>query len=265
MTEKNSTVIQLVNIHKSFGAQQVLRDVNLTIRKGTTTVITGPSGVGKSVIPKIMMGLIKPDSCLVMVLWEDTTGWHKTELSHIRMNFGVLFQNVALFDSMNVYDNVALPLRERTALSEKEIRKNVEEKLELMDLKGVNGKFPAQLSGGMLKRVGLARALMLNPEIIFFDEPTTGLDAQKSNEIYRLFFNAQKKFNYTAIIVSHDFPRILKLCDYIAILSDRTIISAVTPEEFQLSKHPAIRSFVETTMGHIYLSEEEETEYYEKI
>ncbi|UCF31716.1 MAG: ATP-binding cassette domain-containing protein [bacterium] len=263
--ESREPIIQLIDVCKSFGDQSVLENVNLDIFEGTTTVIIGPSGTGKSVILKQMMGLLKPTSGRVLVFGQDLSRISKRELQAIRMNFGVLFQNVALFDSMNVFDNVALPLRERTKASEKEIRQNVEEKLALMDLDGVNEKYPAQLSGGMLKRVGLARALVLNPKVIFFDEPTTGLDINKSNEIYRVFYRSQLRFKYTSVIVSHDVPRIFKLTDYVALLADRTIVNSISPEDFQLSKHPAIKSFVETTMGPIYISEEEEADYYEKI
>jgi len=266
MNDQNKKpIIELIDVHKRFGEQEVLRGVNLSIHEGTTTVITGASGTGKSVILKHMMGLVKPTKGRVLVFGREINSLDKKELREIRTAFGVLFQNVALFDSMTVFDNVALPLRERTRASEEEIRKNVEDKLKVMDLKDINDKYPAQLSGGMLKRVGLARALVLNPKVIFFDEPTTGLDAQKSNEVYRLFYRSQMKFGYTAIIVSHDFPRIFKLSDYIALLYDGRIVSSVTPEEFQLSDHPAIKSFVETTMGPIYISEEEESDYNEKI
>jgi len=263
--QSKKPIIEMIDVHKTFGDQEVLRGVNLSIHEGTTTVITGASGTGKSVILKHMMGLIKPTTGRVLVFGREINRLGKKELREIRTGFGVLFQNVALFDSMTVFDNIALPLRERTRTPEDEIRRNVEDKLSVMDLNDINDKYPAQLSGGMLKRVGLARALVLNPKIIFFDEPTTGLDAQKSNEVYRLFYRSQRKFGYTAIIVSHDFPRIFKLSDYIALLKDGQIISSVTPEEFQLSPHPAIKSFVETTMGPIYISEEEESDYNEKI
>ncbi len=260
-------VITLEGVHKSFGDQKVLEDVNFTIHEGTTTVITGPSGAGKSVILKHMMGLIRPDAGTVKVFGHDLSRVNRRELREIRSSFGVLFQGVALFDSMTVYDNVALPLRERRVgdkMTEGQIRQNVLEKLSLVYLDGAEDKYPSQLSGGMLKRVGLARALALNPRIIFFDEPTTGLDAKRSNEIYHLFWESQKQFNYTAVIVSHDFPRIFKLCDYVALLSERTIVSSVPPEEFQMADHPAIKAFAEMTMGPIYMSEKEETEYHEE-
>jgi phospholipid/cholesterol/gamma-HCH transport system ATP-binding protein len=158
---------------------------------------------------------------------------------------------------MTIYDNVALPLRERTKKTEKDIRDIVEEKLEIMDVKGTNLKYPPQLSGGMQKRVGLARALVLDPKIIFFDEPTTGLDVKKSNEIYRVFFKTQEKLNYTAVIVSHDVPKIFKLADYVALLHGGLVQGCLTPEEFQLSGNPEVKNFVETTMGQLYSSEME--------
>lgn len=262
--EGNKAVIHLIDVEKSFGKQKVLNKVNLSIIEGTTTVIVGASGTGKTMILKHMLGLVHPDRGKVLVFGRDMAVVSRKELKEIRMNFGVLFQNAALFDSMTVYDNVALPLRERTNASEEEIEENVEEKLAMMDLEGINDKYPAQLSGGMQKRVGLARALVLNPRVIFFDEPTTSLDVSKSNEIYRIFYKTQAKLNYTAVIVSHDVPKIFKLSDYVALLVDGVIHGCISPEEFQLSDDPVIRSFVETTMGPIYSSEIEETNNYEK-
>jgi phospholipid/cholesterol/gamma-HCH transport system ATP-binding protein len=249
--------VELIDIKKSYGSQQVLRGVNLPIMEGKTTVIVGGSGTGKSQIIKHILGLIKPDSGQVMVYGKDISSVNKKELMEIRTNFGVLFQNVALFDSMTIFDNVAMPLRERTDKSEAEIKKLVLENLEMMDVIGHDDKYPAQISGGMKKRVGLARALVLNPRIIFFDEPTTGLDVAKSNEIYRVFFKTQTQLKYTAVIVSHDVPKIFKLADYVALLHGGLVQGCITPEEFQLSTDPVIREFVETTMGPLYSSEME--------
>lgn len=255
MSEK--AVVELVEVRKSYGPQEVLKGVNLSIMEGKTTVIVGGSGQGKSQIIKHILGLIKPDSGQVMVNGKDIARVSKKELKEIRTNFGVLFQNAALFDSMTVFDNVALPLRERTRKPEVEIRNIVNEKLKMMDVEGTNEKYPAQLSGGMRKRVGLARALVLDPKIIFFDEPTTGLDVAKSNEIYRVFFRSQEQIGYTSVIVSHDVPKIFKLADYVALLHNGVIRGCLTPEEFQLSDDPVIRAFVETTMGPLYSSEME--------
>lgn len=248
-------IVQLIDVTKTFSSQQVLRGLNLSIIEGKTTVIVGGSGQGKSVIIKHILGLIKPDSGKVLVYGKDVNNISKKELKEIRTNFGVLFQNVALFDSMTVFDNVALPLRERTNLSEGEIGEIVNEKLVMMDITGSDDKYPAQISGGMKKRVGLARALVLNPKIVFFDEPTTGLDVATSNEIYRVFFRSQAKLGYTAVIVSHDVPKIFKLADYVAMLYNGVIQACVSPEEFQISSDPVIKDYVETTMGPLYSSE----------
>jgi len=254
---KENIVIQLYDVRKSYGSQEVLKGINLSIAEGKTTVIVGGSGQGKSQIIKHILGLVKPDSGKVVVYGREITRVSKRELREIRTRFGVLFQNAALFDSMTVYDNVALPLRERTKKSEDEINRIVNEKLALMDIEGSNDKYPAQLSGGMRKRVGLARALVLDPKIIFFDEPTTGLDVAKSNEIYRVFSRTQAKLGYTAVIVSHDVPKIFKLADYVALLHNGVIQGCLTPEEFQLSDDPVIKEFVVTTMGPLYSSEME--------
>ncbi|MDA8161808.1 MAG: ATP-binding cassette domain-containing protein, partial [Desulfobacteraceae bacterium] len=186
MREKTERiVIELRDVKKSFGVQRVLDGVDLSIAEGRTTVIVGASGQGKSVIIKHMLGLLRADSGSISIYGKDITRMKGRALKDVRTNFGVLFQGAALFDSLTVYDNVALPLRERTRLPEIKIKDKVHEKLALMDLDGVDIKFPAQLSGGMKKRVGLARALILDPKIMFLDEPTTGLDVKRSKEIYR--------------------------------------------------------------------------------
>lgn len=250
MTE--NITIQLKDVRKTFGQQEVLKGINLDIREGKTTVIVGGSGQGKSVIIKHMLGLIKPDKGEIYVYGQNILSMSSKEISAVRMNFGVLFQGGALFDSLTVYDNIALPLRERTKLKESEIRKKIEDKLEMLDMPGVGDKYPAQLSGGMRKRVGLARALMLDPKVIFLDEPTTGLDVKRSKEIYRLFASIQAKLQFTAVIVSHDAPKIFKLADYIALIADGKIQGCLMPEAFQLSENNYIKNFVQETMGDIY-------------
>jgi phospholipid/cholesterol/gamma-HCH transport system ATP-binding protein len=261
MTEENNNcpvVIELLGVKKNFASQRVLNGIDLRVREGTTTVIVGGSGEGKSVILKHMLGLVKPDAGQVKIFGRDIAKATARELKEVRRDFGVLFQNVALFDSMTIFDNVALPLRERTRQGPAQIAARVEELLQMMDLPGAGSKYPAQLSGGMQKRVGLARALALDPKIVFFDEPTTGLDVHKSNEIYRLFHHTQAQVGYTAVIVSHDVPKIFKLSDHVALLAQGVIQGQLTPEEFQRSENPLIREFVETTMGTIYSSEREE-------
>lgn len=253
MNEK--AIIQLIDVEKSFGKQAVHRKINLDIYEGKTTVIVGESGQGKSVILKEILGLIRPDRGQVLVDGHDITGMKKKDLEKVRSIFGVLFQSAALFDSLTVFENVALPLRERTKLDEKEIKRRIDETLAIVDLDGSQQKYPAQLSGGMRKRVGLARALQLSPKIVLFDEPTTGLDPAKTEEIYRLFYSTQENLGYTAIIVSHDVPKIFKLADYIAVLHNGYIQEFLPPEELQRSENPLIRAFLESTMGKIYSSE----------
>ncbi|NCO57416.1 MAG: ABC transporter ATP-binding protein [Nitrospirae bacterium CG18_big_fil_WC_8_21_14_2_50_70_55] len=251
-------VIELAGVEKSFGKQHVLRGVDLVVEAGMTTVIVGPSGEGKSVILKHMLGLLRPDRGAVRLFGQDLAHLRGRRLREVRSHFGVLFQSVALFDSLTVFDNVALPLRERTTAGDAEVRRRVLDRLERMDLHDVEHKFPAQLSGGMQKRVGLARALVLDPDVVFFDEPTTGLDAARTNEIYRLFYRSQKALGYAAVIVSHDVPKIFKLADRVVLLAGGVLHGGGSAEAFQRSTDPVVRRFVETTMGHLYISDLEE-------
>jgi len=247
-------IIQLREVVKVFGNQRILDRVNLDIYPGRTTVIAGGSGQGKSVTLKLILGLMKPDSGAILVHGRDITTMNRRELNEIRSNFGVLFQGAALLDSLSLYDNVALPLRERTDHSEEEIRQKVMATLIQLGLIGHEEKFPAQLSGGMKKRVGLARALQVHPEIMLFDEPTTGLDPEKTMEIYRLFYQTQDKYGYTAVIVSHDIPKVFNLADQVVVLNRGKLVAFNNPEEIQLSQIPEIQAFVKATMGHLYLS-----------
>jgi phospholipid/cholesterol/gamma-HCH transport system ATP-binding protein len=252
------TIIQFINVSKSFGEQKIFEKVNVGFPAGKTTVIAGGSGQGKSVILKLILGLMKPDSGSIVVDGHDITMMGAGALNKVRKNFGVLFQGSALFDSLTVYENVAMPLEERTGLSAKEIRERVMATLAEFDLLGHENKFPAQLSGGMKKRVGLARALQLQPKIMLFDEPTTGLDPAKSMEIYKLFFKTQQQFGFTSIIVSHDIPKIFNLADQVVILHGGRLNVFESSEEIQWSDDPEIRFFVEMTMGHVYQSQEME-------
>ncbi|MCD6151936.1 MAG: ABC transporter ATP-binding protein [Deltaproteobacteria bacterium] len=252
--------IELIGIEKSFGKQKVLRGVNLPIRRGLTTVIVGESGQGKSVLLKHILGLVSPDAGQVIVEGQDVVGLRGAALKNLRTRFGVLFQGAALFDSLTVFDNIALPLRERTRMPAAEVREKVYSTLELLDLTGSADKYPAQLSGGMKKRVGLARALQLDPEILLFDEPTTGLDPVKSHEVYQMFHETQKKLGYTSVIVSHDIPKIFNLADYIALLHEGVIQICATPEDLQRCEKPMVKAFVERVMGKMYTSEIEDLE-----
>jgi phospholipid/cholesterol/gamma-HCH transport system ATP-binding protein len=237
-------MITLRNVHKSFGAQKVLDGLDLDIPDGKITAIIGPSGEGKSVLLKHLIGLLQPDSGTVEVDGESILNLRRSELNGIREKFGMLFQNVALFDSMNVFENVAFPLEEKTALSKEEIRERVLSALEDVGLKNIENKFPDELSGGMKKRVGLARAVVLNPKIILFDEPTTGLDPIIKRAIHQLIKDTHDKFGFTAVIVSHEIPEIFDVAQNVAMLFRGKILQHGTSDEIKNSDHPAIRQFI---------------------
>jgi len=247
-------IIEFHNVVKSFGKQLVLDDVSVSFESGKTTVIAGGSGQGKSVTLKLILGLLSPDAGEILVNGRDIIRMKQRELNKTREKFGVLFQGSALLDSMTVFENVALPLKERTKYKGQEITQRVRQMLSQFNLEGHEDKFPAQLSGGMKKRVGLARALMLQPDIMLFDEPTTGLDPQITMDIYRLFFKSQKQFGYTSIIVSHDIPRVFNLADQVVLLNKGKMVTFSSPEDIPLSSEPQIVSFATETMGHIYSS-----------
>ncbi len=253
------SAIEFKDVLKAFpkrdgGVQTVLDQVSFTIPVGKTTVIAGGSGQGKSVTLKLILGLMRADRGRIFVQGRDVTTVDGRALEELRSRFGVLFQGSALFDSLSVYENVALPLRERTARTEKEIRDQVMATLDRLELTGHENKYPAQLSGGMQKRVGLARALQLKPEIMLFDEPTTGLDPVMTQDIYHLFAETQAQERFTSIIVSHDIPKIFNLADQVIILHQGKMDVFASPEEIQWSKKEHIKEFVLTTMGEIYQS-----------
>lgn len=237
-------MISLRNVHKSFGAQKVLDGLDLDIPDGKITAVIGPSGEGKSVLLKHLIGLLQPDSGTVEVDGESILDLRRSELNRIREKFGMLFQNVALFDSMNVFENVAFPLEEKTPLSKEEIRERVLSALEDVGLKNIENKFPDELSGGMKKRVGLARAVVLNPKIILFDEPTTGLDPIIKRAIHQLIKDTHDKFGFTAVIVSHEIPEIFDVAQNVAMLYRGKILQYGTSDEIKNSDHPAIRQFI---------------------
>ncbi len=237
-------MIELINVHKRFGSQTVLNGLNLRIPAGSTTAVIGPSGEGKSVLLKHMIGLLRPDQGDVLVGGTSIIGLHHAQLNKVREKFAMVFQNAALFDSMTVYENVAFPLEEKTSLSRDEISIRVATALQEVGLKNVNHKYPDELSGGMKKRVGLARALQLEPQIVLFDEPTTGLDPVIRRAIHQLIKETQKKFGFTAVIVSHDIPDIFDIAHHIAMLYHGQILQFGTPEEIQSSDHPVVRQFI---------------------
>lgn len=237
-------MIRLANLHKSFGSQVVLDDLSLEIPAGRITAIIGPSGEGKSVLIKHMIGLMQPDSGRIEVEGENIIGIRRSQMNRIREKFGMLFQNAALFDSMNVFENVAFPLQEKTGLSREEISRRVVAALEDVGLKNVEHKFTDELSGGMKKRVGLARALLLNPKIVLFDEPTTGLDPIIKRAIHQLIRETHAKFGFTAVVVSHEIPEIFEVAQHVAMLYKGKILQFGTSEEIMNSDHPVVRQFV---------------------
>ena len=237
-------MIRLVDLHKSFGKQKVLDGLNLDIEEGKTTVIIGRSGGGKSVLLKHIIGLLKPDSGEVLIDGTDITKLDDKDLNEIRKKFGMLFQEAALFDSMNVGDNVAFPLREQTKMKEAEIHQIIIDRLRAVGLVDVENKMPSELSGGMRKRVGLARAMALRPQIVLFDEPTTGLDPIMTEAINRLIIDTQKNFNLTCVVISHDIDSIFKIGHRIAMLHQGKIIEYGTPEEVRASTNPAVVQFL---------------------
>ncbi len=255
----NDAAIEFKDVEKSFvrddGSRQVILDkVNFSIPSGKTTVIAGQSGTGKSVTLKLILGLMPVDSGQIFVAGKDCTGIRGDKLKKLRTRFGVLFQGSALFDSLTVFENVALPLRERTKKTDEQIKDQVLSSLDQLELLGHENKFPAQLSGGMKKRAGLARALQLKPEIMLFDEPTTGLDPVMTQEIYQLFARTQEQIGYTSIIVSHDIPKVFNLADQVIVLNKGEIDIFPSPDAIQWSQKPHIKEFVKTTMGEIYQS-----------
>ena len=238
-------MIAIRNLKKRLGGKQVLNGVDLEVRSGEAVVVMGPSGTGKSVLLKHILGLMMPDQGSIEVNGEEIVGRKERELNQIRKKFGMVFQGAALFDSMTVGENVALALREHTDLDEQAIERRVVERLEWVGLKQVEQMKPASLSGGMRKRVGLARAIAMDPEFILYDEPTTGLDPIMSDAIDRLMRDLQRRMNVTSIVVTHDLGSAFKVGDRIAMLLGGKIIFNGPPDEVRQTRHPVVRQFIE--------------------
>jgi phospholipid/cholesterol/gamma-HCH transport system ATP-binding protein len=238
-------MIEIKSVFKSFGSNQVLRGMDLTINKGETMVILGRSGCGKSVLLKLIMGLLKPDSGKILVNGDEITSLNDNQLNKLRQKFGMLFQASALFDSMTVDENVGLGLREHTKLPEEEVKKKVKDKLKMVGLSGVEQIKPAELSGGMKKRVGLARAIAMDPEYVLYDEPTTGLDPIMADVINELIVHLRNTLSITSIAVTHDIVSAYKIADRIAMLYEGKIIFIGTPEQVKNTDHPVVRQFIE--------------------
>jgi phospholipid/cholesterol/gamma-HCH transport system ATP-binding protein len=236
-------MIELIDVYKSFNHHQVLNGVSLKINTGETRVIIGRSGCGKSVTLKIITGILSPDKGTAIVDGKDVTKLRGKELDQLRFNIGLVFQGGALFDSLTVYENVGFVLREYGSLDEKEIRKRVSESLSLVALEGIEELKPAELSGGMKKRVALARALCMRPKIILYDEPTTGVDPITADAINNLICEVRDKLKVTSIVVTHDMVSAYKVADKISMLYQGKIIEEGTPEEIVSTKNPVVYQF----------------------
>jgi phospholipid/cholesterol/gamma-HCH transport system ATP-binding protein len=242
--------IQVRGLYKSFGPQMVLRDLDLDIERGRTNIIIGGSGEGKSVLMKHLMGLLKPDAGHIWVDGEDVVPLSELEMGRLRRKFGMVFQYAALFDSMNVVENIGFPLLERYHLPRAEVMERIRDllrRLDLADVTGIEQKFPPQLSGGQRKRVGLARALIDRPEILLYDEPTTGLDPVATKNVDEMIRKTADDFGVTSVVISHDMASTFRIGDRISMLYHGKIIVTGTPKEVLADPHPALREFVETS------------------
>jgi len=240
----NNNIIELRDVHTAFNGQRVHSGINLCIKEGEVMSLIGSSGVGKSVLLKELIGILKPDKGEILVMGRNIVPLKEEELIKIRRDIGILFQGAALFDSLTVYENVAYPLREHTKLKEKEIEEKVREKLGLVGLKGIEQKLPDELSGGMKKRVGLARAIAVDPKIILYDEPTTGVDPINADKINELILDLQNKLGTTTIVVTHDLHCVKKVTNRLAMLSDGKIITEGTWDDLENSEIKVIRDFI---------------------
>lgn len=237
-------MIEIVNLYKAFNSHVVLDNLNLTLNDGETVVVIGRSGTGKSVLLKHIIGIMKPDSGQVVIDGQDITKLNEKELNALRLKFGMLFQGAALFDSLTVRDNVAFNLIEHTKTDERTIDKRVAECLEMVGLGGIERLKPSELSGGMKKRVGLARAICMNPNMILYDEPTTGVDPIGADAINELIKGLHSKLKTLAVVVTHDMVSAFKIADRIAMLYKGKIIEVGTPDQIRNTQNPVVRQFV---------------------
>jgi phospholipid/cholesterol/gamma-HCH transport system ATP-binding protein len=237
--------IEVTGLVTHYGNREILKNISFSIPKGTTTVILGGSGCGKSTLLKHLIGLLKPTKGKIMINGKDITIMNEDELNEVRKKTGVLFQGAALLNSMTVLDNVALPMREHTKLKESTMQIMVRMKLDLVDLSGFDNFYPSQLSGGMKKRAGLARAMALDPEMLFFDEPSAGLDPVTAAGLDELIVKLKNVFKMTIIVVTHELPSVFTIADYVIMLDAGEVIFTGTLEELKASTHPRIRMFLE--------------------
>lgn len=242
-------MIKLIDVWHKFGDKTVLRGLNLHIQRGDTMVIMGGSGCGKSVTLKLILGLLKPERGKIWIFDEEISRFKEKQLNQIRKKIGMLFQSSALFDSMSVEENVAFMLNQHTEKSKVEIRRIVAEKLRQVGLENIEDLKPAELSGGMKKRVGLARAIAIDPDIVLYDEPTTGLDPIMAEEINHLIKELNAKLNITSIIVTHDMKSAFSVASKMAMIHDGKIIEVGTPEEMRNTENPIVRQFISGTVA----------------
>ena len=238
-------MIEVKGLEKSFGKQKVLDGVSFCIEKGESVVIIGRSGGGKSVLLKHLIALLQPDSGEVLIEGENIIDMNERQLLRVRRKFGMLFQGAALFDSLSVKENIAFAFRRDRSLPENEIAQRVAHVLELVDLPGIEDKNPSELSGGMRKRVGLARAIVYQPEIVLYDEPTTGLDPIASDSIDKLILRVRDRLDVTSVVVTHDMRSARRLGQRILMLHDKRIYATGTPDQIFQSQDPVVRQFVE--------------------
>jgi phospholipid/cholesterol/gamma-HCH transport system ATP-binding protein len=237
-------MIEIHDLHKCFGSKVVLAGLTLTIERGETMVVIGGSGSGKSVLLKHVIGLMKPDQGRVVVDGQEVGGLNETQLTDLRKKFGMLFQGAALFDSLSVWENVGFWLTQHAKLRPREIKDIAREKLALVGLKGVEDLMPAELSGGMKKRVGLARAIAHDPDVMLYDEPTTGLDPIMADVINELIIRLKQQLKMTSIAITHDMTSAYKIADRIAMLYQGQIQEVGTPDEIRASRNPIVRQFI---------------------
>ena len=237
-------MIKVSGLRKSFRGQPVLRGVDLEVPDGSITIIIGRSGEGKSVFLKHLLGLLHPDSGRIEIGGQDITGLRGRAMDEVRKRYGVVFQGGALFDSMTCRENVAFPLREKLRLSASAIAKRTSAALEQVGLSAVGDKYPEEVSGGMRKRVAIARALATEPEIIFFDEPTTGLDPVLVNTIHHLILDLHRRFRFTALMVSHEIPEIFEIADRVGMLHEGRILEVGPPAAIQASQNRIVQQFI---------------------
>jgi phospholipid/cholesterol/gamma-HCH transport system ATP-binding protein len=237
-------VISLRGVRKAFDGNEVLRDLDLDVQRGETFTILGGSGTGKSVSVKLMIGLLRPDAGRVLVKGRDVTELRERDWIAVRADFGMVFQGAALFDSLSILENVAYPLREHTTLDEDAIRARVAEKLALVGLEGIEDKLPAELSGGMKKRVAVARAVAMDPEIILYDEPTTGLDPANSRRIGQLISSLQERLGVTSVVVTHDLALCFSVSDRVGLLDGGCLVQVDRPEVLRREPGPEAREFL---------------------